>query len=297
MDTLFDDLNIPVEKNVPLAEHTWYGVGGSAKYFARPTSKQDLATLAQRAYTHKLPWHVLGSGANLVVADEGVNALVVLLSDPVFKQVHIEGSRVRCGAGYDLAKLVLDMAKAGLSGLECLAGIPASVGGAVRMNAGGLYGEIGRSIYRLELMDAEGQIYYRDRDDLQFSYRKTNIAARAILEVEFDLTPDDPEDLRKRVKEIFLYKKNSQPLGDNSSGCAFKNPPAEVGASAGQLIDRAGLKGLRVGGAVVSDRHANFIVTDKTAKAQDIMALMEQIQEKVRAIYGIELEREVVVWK
>ena len=297
MDTLFDDLNIPVEKNASLAVQTWYGVGGSARFLARPSSTQQLAALAQRAHENKLPWHVLGSGANLVVADKCIDALVISLSDPAFKQVSFEGNHVRCGAGRDLAKLVLETAKAGLGGIECLAGIPASVGGAVRMNAGGAFGEIGKSVFRVTVMDVSGQVYYRDRDDLQFSYRKTNIVARAILEVEFELTPQDPDELMKRVKEIFLYKKTSQPLAAHSAGCAFKNPPHEVGATAGQLIDRTGLKGLRVGGASVSEHHANFIITDKTAQAQDIITLMEQIEEKVLATHGVKLEREVVVWQ
>lgn len=293
---LFEGLNLDVKTDVPLGPMTWYGVGGNAEFLVSPSSTQQLAALVQNAHQHDCPVHVLGSGANLLVADSGIKGVVVTLNDPAFKQMTIEENRVRCGAGYDLAKLVLDTAKAGLGGLECLAGIPASVGGAVRMNAGGAFGDIGRSVARVQAMDVRGQVYYRDRDDLVFSYRKTNIVAKFILEVEFELSPEDPDELMKRVKEIFLYKKTSQPLAEHSAGCAFKNPPADVGATAGQLIDRAGLKGTTIGGAAVSEHHANFITATRDAKAADIIALMEKIQRKVLETHGVQLEREVVVW-
>jgi UDP-N-acetylmuramate dehydrogenase len=298
MQTLFNGLNITLEQNVPLGPRTWYGVGGNAEYLVHPSSIQQLAAITQQAYQAQIPLYVLGSGANLLVSDAGVKGIVVVLDDPAFKQLSIEGNRVRVGAGYDLAKLVLDTARAGLSGLECLAGIPATVGGAIRMNAGGAYGDIGKSVYRIQAMDVRGQVYYRDRDDLVFSYRKSNIVAKFILEAEFELSPDSPDDLSKRVKEIFLYKKNSQPLADHSAGCAFKNPPSEVGATAGQLIDRAGLKGFGIGGARVSEQHANFIVATKgQTTASDILAVMKKVQETVYEKFGVELEREVVVWE
>jgi UDP-N-acetylmuramate dehydrogenase len=299
MDRLLSDLHIPHERDVPLAPLTWYGVGGPARVLARPSSMQQLSALAVRAHEEKAPVYVLGAGANLLVADEGVDGLVIQLNDPAFKRLKVAGNLVTVGAGFDLAKLVLEMARQGLGGLEVLAGIPATVGGAVRMNAGGAFGDIGKSVKRVQVMDGTGQIYYRDRDDLVFSYRKTNIAARYILEVEFELTPDDPDALGKRVREVFFYKKNSQPLADHSAGCAFKNPPPREDGTrlaAGKLIDDAGLKGYRVGGASVSPQHANFVVADKGAKAADILAVIQHAQQVVLEKYGILLEREVVVW-
>lgn len=303
------DLNIRHDCGVPLGPLTWYGVGGPARLLAYPSSVQQLSALAARCHEVELPVYVLGSGANLLVADQGVRGIVVQLDDPCFKQVKTDGGTLTVGAGVDLAKLVLQSAKSGLKGLECLAGIPASVGGAVRMNAGGLFGEIGQSIRRVMVCDAGGQVYYRDRDDLVFGYRKTNITARYILEVEFELSQDNPESLMRQVKEIFLFKRNSQPLADRSAGCAFKNPehvpPATVPAdmmdangrvSAGRLIDRAGLKGLRIGGAEVSSRHANFVVTHAGCTASDILAVLERVQETVLERFGILLDREVVVW-
>jgi UDP-N-acetylmuramate dehydrogenase len=298
-DHIFADLNIRYESNAPLGPRTWYGVGGAAKVLAHPSSVQQLSVLASRCYEAAVPVYVLGSGANLLVGDEGVDSIVISLDDPHFRQIKISGTRAIAGGGADLSKLVLQTAKAGLAGLECLAGIPASVGGAVRMNAGGAYGDIGQCVDRVQVMDLTGQVYYRDRDDLVLSYRKTNIVARYILEVEFALTEDDPDELVKRVKEIFLYKKNTQPLSQSSAGCAFKNPWSEdqqQRLSAGKLIDEAGLKGYRVGLAEVSSHHANFVVAHPGAKAADVLAVLEHIEQTVRDKFGITLEREVVVW-
>jgi UDP-N-acetylmuramate dehydrogenase len=298
MHELLHDLNIAHECDVPLGPLTWYGVGGRATVMAHPANVQQLAALAARCQERSVPIYVLGAGANLLVSDGGVDGCVVRLDSEHFKRFAVDGNKVTAGAGYDLAKLVLETAKAGLSGLECLAGIPASVGGAVKMNAGGAFGDIGRAIQRVQVMDAGGQVYYRDRDDLVFSYRKTNIAARFILDVDFELTPSDPQEVTLQVRKIFAFKSSTQPLGVHSAGCAFKNPSPEVGASAGQLIDRAGLKGFRIGGASVSDLHANFVVAHMSegCTAADIIAVIEHVQRTVQERSGVLLEREVVIW-
>ncbi|MCC6581192.1 MAG: UDP-N-acetylmuramate dehydrogenase [Phycisphaeraceae bacterium] len=306
MQAILDELNVRYETDVPMGPLTWIGVGGVARHLAHPSSVQQLATLVRRAQESNVPIRVLGDGANLLVASDAVDGIVLKLDEPQFDQVQMEGNLVTVGAGRDLPRLTLQTVKAGLSGLECLAGIPGSVGGAVRMNAGGNYGDIGHSVTRLQVMDAFGQVYYRDRDDLVFSYRKTNIRAPLILQAQFELTPDDPEVLMKQVKEIFLYKKNTQPLQDSSAGCAFKNPsppkdsdelanPAQR-LSAGALIDRAGLKGYQIGGAQVSHRHANFLVSLPDCQPRDILALLEHVQKTVLERFGVQLEREVVVW-
>ena len=302
---LLEDLKIRHKCHVPLGPLTWYGVGGAAAAMAHPASVQQLSALAAKTHGAGVPVYILGSGANLLVDEKGVDGIVVQLDDPCFKTVKIEGNLVTAGAGADLAKLVLQTAKAGLSGLEGLAGIPATIGGAVRMNAGGAFGEIGGAGSRVMVCADAGQVYYRDRDDLVFSYRKTNIVARYILEVEFELTPDDPDDLMRRVKEIFLFKKNSQPLADCSAGCAFKNPrePREEDTPgepryipAGKLIDQSGLKCFRIGGAEVSPRHANFIVAHPGCTAADVLAVLKHVRRVVYDRTGITLEREVVVW-
>ena len=207
----------------------------AAAILASPSNAAQLSELTSRCREKRVPMLILGAGANLLVRDEGVDAVVVRLDDPNFKQIAIDEKAgvVTAGAGVDLFKLVPASARAGLEGLVHVAGIPATIGGAVRMNAGGAFGDIGESVKRVQVMSDAGQVYYRDQDDLEFGYRHTNISAPFILEVEFALTPDDPAALMKRYKEIYFHKKNSQPMGDKSAGCCFKNPPAEVGRDGG----------------------------------------------------------------
>lgn len=300
---ILTDLGIDHQSDVPLAPLTWYGVGGHAECLAKPTDETQLAQLMQKCMENEVLVRVLGSGANLLVSDEGVKGVVVQLDHPCFSQMNIQGTTITVGAGYDLAKLVLDTAKAGLAGLEVLAGIPASVGGAVRMNAGGKFGEIGPVVTKVRVMDRSGEIYERYRDDLVFGYRKSNIKAPIILDVEFDLSEDDPNQLMKQVKEIFMFKKNTQPLAEDSAGCAFKNPVKTetdtnpyLDHSAGKLIDMAELKGYTIGGASISDRHANFVVAGDGCTATDIINLLNHITQTVLEKYGVRLKHEIVIW-
>lgn len=310
---LLEDLSIRHGTDVPIgAEMTWYGVGGRAQVLAHPAGVAQLSALAARCHEQGVPVYVLGSGANLLIKDEGVPGVTIKLDDPSFSQFKIEGTKITVGAGMDLFKLVLECAKAGLAGLAHVAGIPASVGGAIRMNAGGAFGDIGSTVHKVQVMAENGQVYSRDRDDLVFGYRTTNIVAPYILDVVFDMDQADPQDIARRVKEIFLYKKSTQPMAENSAGCAFKNPsvvvpgheiqeddgppPPTQRVSAGKLIDEAGLKGHRIGGAEVSQRHANFIFTHPGCTAADVLTLMDHTQQTVLDHSGVALEREVVVW-
>lgn len=297
------DLKIDHATDVSMADHTWFGVGGKAEFLVRPADEQQLGELMCRCAAEKIPVHILGSGANLLVRDEGIQGIVVKLTHKAFMQKQVDGNKVTAGGGYDLAKLVLETARAGLAGLEVLAGIPASVGGAVRMNAGGKFGEIGPVVTKIRVMDHNGEIYERQRDDLVFGYRKSNIKAPIILDVEFDLAEDEPNMLMKQVKEIFLYKKNTQPLAEDSAGCAFKNPVVTeqdanpyLEHSAGKLIDMAGLKGYIVGGASISEQHANFLIAGDGCTATDLVQLLEHISNTVMEKFGVRLKREIVVW-
>jgi UDP-N-acetylmuramate dehydrogenase len=294
MQQLLDQLNIPHATDVPLGPLTWYGIGGRAKWLVHPADVEQLGAVVKACRKQRIPLRVLGAGANLLVAAD-VDGVVLQLDSPAFRQLHVDGLRVTVGAGYDLFKLVPEMAARGLAGLECLAGIPATVGGAVRMNAGGSYGDIGQSVLRVTLMDEAGERFERDRDDLVFSYRKTNITAPLIVDVTFELSEDDPDALVKRFKEIFMYKKATQPFADHSAGCVFKNPD---GAAAGLLIDQAGLKGYAHGGAMVSDQHANFVVAaDESCTPADILAVIEHVEKTVAQTHGVTLQRELVVWR
>jgi UDP-N-acetylmuramate dehydrogenase len=180
-----------------------------------------------------------------------------------------------------------------LGGIEALTGIPGSIGGAVRMNAGGNFGDIGASIDTVTLMDDEGNLFERSKPDLVFDYRRVNISARMILAARMELTEAEPEAILRTVKEIWIYKKNSQPLNTRNAGCVFKNPR---GLSAGAMIDRSGLKGAQVGGSKVSDKHANFIIAEEGCTSQDVLDLIELVKKRVREEFGIELELELEIW-
>jgi UDP-N-acetylmuramate dehydrogenase len=306
--SLYADLDIEAELDAPLATHTWFGVGGRADLLLRPRSLSALGTLARRCHRDGIPLRVLGSGANLLVDDEGVDGVVVRLDQPAFTGVDFNADgqleRMRVHGGASMERLVQECARRGLRGLEQMAGIPASLGGAVRMNAGGKFGAIGDAIDAVAVIGPDGELRVYPRAELHFGYRETNVPVGVIAWASLRVQEDDPIACRERVKEIFAYKKSTQPMSANSAGCMFRNPMMPGGAreSAGKLIDLAGLKGARVGGAFVSQEHGNFLAFDSVARqpsgrTDDMRRLVELVQERVQASFGVELETEVVFWR
>ncbi len=291
---IFIGLEKIIETNHPLSKHTWYGLGGPADYFIRPKTVKQLKEVVLQCNENKIQIYVLGFGSNLLISDEGLRAAVIKLEADVFTQTKFDGQEVTTGAGVELSKLVLTCVQKGLSGIEGLTGIPGSIGGAVRMNAGGSFGDIGSAVQLVALMDIHGNVFEKEKPELIFDYRSVNIAAKFILSVQLELTPADPEQIMRTVKETWIYKKNNQPLNTRNCGCVFKNPK---GAFAGALIDRAGLKGLRVGGAGVSEKHANFIIAEKGCTSQDVMRLIDIVKQRVKEQFGIALELEIEIWK
>ncbi len=290
-------LDVALTLDAPLGPLTWYGVGGRAEALVQPRSSEALAGLMQLADRYDLPVRLLGRGANLLVADRTVPGLVIQLADRSFRDITVRESLLRAGAGADLARVILVAARAGLSGLEGLAGIPASIGGAVRMNAGGQHGCISDPLESVICMNRLGEVIEYPRATIEFGYRHCSLSDPVILEATFNLQPADPQALREQVKRLTAAKARTQPLGARSAGCVFKNPPPQVSElSAGQLIDQAGLKGRRVGRASVSDVHANFIVAQPGATADEIIQLIGQVQQAVARRYGVQLQREVVIW-
>lgn len=295
------EVTVNVERDAPIP--TWLGVGGRAERLARPRTVEEVR--ACLALDRDLL--VLGDGANLLVCDEGVERLVVDLRGLGGVEIDVEGGRVVAGAGARLQKVITDTIRAGLGGLEVLGGIPASIGGAIVMNAGGAFGEICTRVRRVRVMDRGGEVSDLPRDRIDFGYRRSGLNEHIILEAEFALARGEPETLRTRLKEVMEYKKRSQPLAEDSAGCIFKNPTlgadvpgiGTVGqrVSAGMLIDRAGCKGMRVGSASVSVGHANFIVVEEAGRADDVMQLMSRVQRRVLERFGVRLEPEVVVWE
>jgi UDP-N-acetylmuramate dehydrogenase len=292
--SIFSGLEEIVKTNYPLGKSTWYGLGGPADYFITPNTIEQLQEVIKRCNENNVPIYVLGFGSNLLVSDEGLRSAVIKLESEQFSQVQYQGEQITAWAGAELSKLVLNCVQKGLSGLEALTGIPGSIGGAVRMNAGGNFGDIGAAVESVTLMDKNGKVFEKSKPELVFDYRRTNIAAKFILSAKLNLTKADPEQIVRTVKEIWIHKKNSQPLNTINSGCIFKNPR---GIAAGALIDRAGLKGKRVGGAIVSDKHANFIVAQKGCTSKDVLDLIEIIKKTVKEKFDVELELEIEVWK
>jgi len=302
--SIFSDLDVEVVPDAPVGAMTWYGIGGKADLLLRPRTLAALETLTRRCHRSAVPLRVLGSGANLLVADEGTDGIVVRLDADVFREKkYVTESgvvRLRAAAGADLPKTIMDAARRGLAGLSHLAGIPASIGGAIRMNAGGRYGSIGDVVESVTCLSKSGQCVTHQAAGITFGYRETSITDPVIVAASFRLEPDDPIAVRARVKEVFAHKKTTQPLADHSAGCAFKNPfdPVhEKQVPAGRLIESAGLKGLRAGGAQVSDRHANFIVVKAGATAGDVLRLLDEVERRVFDESGLRLEREIVVWR
>ncbi len=282
-----------VETGYLLAKRTWYGLGGPAEYFIRPQTTEQLKKVVQRCTENGIRMYVLGFGSNLLIKDEGVRGAVIKLEAAPFTHIEFHGQEVTAWAGAELSKLVLTCVEKGLSGVEALTGIPGSVGGAVRMNAGGNFGDFGAVVETVTLMDKGGKVFEKRKPELVFDYRQVNITAKFILNARLKLNATDPEQVLRTVKEIWIYKKNSQPLNTKNAGCIFKNPP---GASAGALIDKAGLKGLRIGGAVVSDKHANFILAEEGCTSRDVTGLIEIIRQKIKEQFDVELELEIEIW-
>ena len=290
---LFAGLENIVRTDEPLAGRTWMRIGGPATYFVQPENVEQLADVVTRCREGEVPIHVLGSGANLLIDDAGVKGAVVSLRQGEFTRTMFNEIGMRASAGADMGKLVLRCVREGRTGLEGLTGIPGTVGGCVKMNAGGAFGDIGSAIESVEVMNDNGETFTRHHDGLAFAYRSTNISAKFILSAQFRLSEDDPQRILRQVKQIWIYKKNSQPLAHRNAGCVFKNPR---GMSAGALIDKAGLKGKRVGGANVSDKHANFILADAGTRASDVLKLINLIRETVYKRSEVYLELELEVW-
>jgi len=290
----FEDFRDFVTVDQPLAPLIWFRLGGPAAYFAKPRGIDDLKAILKRAADAEIPFRLLGGGSNVLVRDEGARALVIHMESPFFSDVKIDGDRATAGAAVPLTALISQTARAGLAGLEMLTGIPGTVGGALLGNAGSRQGAIGSFVGRVLVLDSDLEPQERERDDLSFSDRRSNLDEPVILSAEFELTREDPESVVRRMRRIWIVKKENQPYGHQSSGFIFKNPSPDV--SAGALIDQAGLKGARVGGAEVSDRHANFIIAHPGAKADDVLNLIDQIRQRVWQQFGYELELQLQVW-
>lgn len=287
-----DLLRVPHRRDVPFARLTTLGVGGFCRWLFEPTTEGEAQAFVRACARESLPWRVLGGGSNLVVLGD-IATPVLRLALP--KAIQRDGTRITAPASHGHIALAEAAAAAGLSGLEFASGIPGSLGGAIRMNAGAYGREWVDALARYRFLTPEGDLVDKAPDPGEFKYRWSFLTGgRVVLSATAQLAEGDPAAIRARVAEYRAKRGTSQPLSKRNAGCIFKNPP---GLSAGRLIDQAGLKGLRVGDAEVSPEHANFLVNHGRATAAEFADLMAQVQSRVREIHGVELEAEVEIWR
>jgi UDP-N-acetylenolpyruvoylglucosamine reductase len=283
-----------IERDYPLARLTTIRTGGHAELFARPGTIEELERILAWAGGAGIEVGVVGSGSNLLVADEGVRGLVLKL-DRELSEIELDGTRINCGGGARLPAVSAHAARAGLSGIEFGVNIPGTVGGAVRMNANAYGGELARALDWVDVVGASGT-QRSTPDQLGFGYRRSGLApGQVIARASFALTPAASDEVKHTLADMRRRRKEAQPSGIKTFGSTFKNPadPRAEGQSAGQLLEAAGCRGLRVGGAGFSDKHANFVQNFGGASTADVVALMAEGRRRVSERFGVELEPEV----
>ena len=283
-----------VEAAYPLARLTTLRTGGPAEFFGRAGSEQRLAELLAWAAGAGLTVGVVGSGSNLLVADEGVRGLVIKL-DAELARIELEGTRMRCGGGARLPAVSAQAARAGLTGIEFGVNIPGTVGGAVKMNANAYGGELGRVLEWVDVTSAQG-VERRSPQSLGFAYRRSNLGpGEVVARASFALAPAPSQEVKATLVGMRSQRHAAQPSGIKTFGSTFKNPgdARAQGRTAGQLLEAAGCRGLRIGGARFSDKHANFVENVGDATTADVIALMAEGRRRVREQFGVTLEPEV----
>jgi UDP-N-acetylmuramate dehydrogenase len=278
---------IKVKANVLLASYTTFKIGGPADLFYEAKTSEEIIKAVKLAKRLKIPYFILGEGSNLLVSDQGFKGLVIKIQTLEFK---LRNSNIIADSGVRLKTLVEEAAKAGLSGLEFAAGIPGTLGGAIRGNAGAWQQNIGDKVLRVRVLAKNGKIRWLSQKDCQFKYRQSRFkkTGEVILAIELQLEKGTKEEILKKIKKNLKNRKN-QPK-ETSAGCIFVNPKP---LSAGKMIEECGLKAKRVGGAQISTQHANFIVNLGEAKAKDVLQLIKLAKTKVQKKFGVRLEKEI----
>ena len=288
----FSNFKSHVRHQVPLAMHTWFQLGGPAEFFAEPRIEEELAALLKLCKKEAIPTRTLGFGSNIIVSDAGVSGMVFRLTAVGFSDIRIEGNTIIAGGGAKLGRMITAAVHAGLAGIENLIGIPGTVGGAIMANMGTSSGTIGQWVKKIRLANESGEIFEISGRDLSFGSDNNGLQDIIILEVTVELEEEDVTELAKRMQKLWIVRKTMFPA-EQCSGYIFKNPR---GLPPGELIERAGLKGTRIGGAVVSERNANFIVAEPECTGSDILRLIDLIRDQVLDRTDVELELNVQIW-
>jgi len=281
-----------VRFNQRLSRHTTFRIGGKAEVWVEPENLEDLRNTLKFFRKSGKRIYIIGGGSNLLVNNGTLRGVVISLSSPAFRNISAGGRYLRVGAGARLNSVLKTCAEKRLSGLEFLSGIPGTAGGAVAMNASG----IGRFVEKIIAMDRSGRIKTLNKKDLKFDYRASSLNSYIILDAEFKLRKAKKAYIKKQIKMHIDGKRKTQDLRAPSAGCVFKNPCNGL-VSAGKLIELAGLKGVKIGGARISQKHANYIINTGNAKFKDVKKLIDIISKKVKDEFSIELEPEVRIWR
>jgi len=287
------ELNNKIKKTESLSKHTTFRSGGEAAFFAFPGSAGQLKLLVCTAKKNKLPIRIIGAGSNILAADRLKRSMVIKLSAPEFTGIAFRGNRVYVGAAAALPRVIKICCDKGLGGLEFLSGIPATVGGALVMNAGAWDRNISNLVERVKVMDYNGKIRHLSRRAINFSYRGSGLSRYIVLECILLLNRKSRKSIKDKIRGYLLRRRKTQDVFYPSAGCIFKNPKDYP---AGMLIEACGLKGLAFGGAAVSQAHANFIINKNKASSSDIIKLMGFIRREVKKKTGIQLEPEIKIW-
>ncbi len=291
--TLADSFPDIVKRREPLAPYTHLRIGGPAEFLVQPRSVPELAAVLKACKAGRLPVRMLGGGYNLLVRDEPLAGAVVRLQGGAFTGIERDGKVLRAAGGGQLFDLLAFAVKAGLGGLETLIGIRGTVGGSVRCNVGDRTGEIGSCVRRVAVLTDDGTEEHRGRDELNFSDHSSDLVEPVILWVEFDLEPNSPDALLKRMRRTWVQRQAGEPLSFQAGVRMFRNPP---GGSAASLIERSGLAKHKVGGAEVSERNGNYAIAHAGTTAADILGLIDSVKKAVHERTGLTLERELNVW-
>ncbi|MEF8787654.1 MAG: UDP-N-acetylmuramate dehydrogenase [Planctomycetota bacterium] len=277
-----------------LDELTTFRLGGRPTHYLRPRGYGELAAALHQLRRDGTPWRVLGGGSNVLAEDGRLSFAVIHICSPRFRWMRWQDeTTLQVGAGMRLPALLARCAGRGAGGLEFLAGIPGTLGGAIAGNAGAWDHEIAEAITSVGVAEPDGTFRTLDADELDWQYRGLDLGRRVIVEATLDLQKRSASLVKERIRSLKKEKISRHPVTQNSAGCIFKNPPDE---SAGRLIDECGLKGQEMGGARVSERHANFIVNTGNASPSDVIALMQKVKREVKEQFGVELETEVQRW-
>ena len=284
-----------VRQGIPLSLYTRLQLGGTTEYLAEPENETELSALLKHCQAEKIPVHVLGSGSSLLVPEAGVSGVVIMLSKPEFCRITVEDVLLTAGTGAQFGQVITQSVSEGLGGIEAFVGMPGSFGGAVCGNTGTIHGgDLGQWVESVRIANLDGCISVLSKSEIAFGYRFSSLDDVVVISATLRLEKEEPKELIKRMRKLWIIRKSQQPSGEVASILAFRDP--ETGPSASDLIEQVGLKGTRIGGAIISERNAGFITVDSEGISDDVLRLIRLVQEQVAINTEIELEPALEIW-